>query len=244
VPPSPLDAVPADGRAGAAPPAARDRAAVCRVVAARYAGASRWARGYVRGKLWSDPATAALLALGAARPFGRVLDLGCGRGQLGLALLEAGCATALLGLDRDRAKLAEARAAAAGLPAGFEEGDLLDPDAAFPEADTVLLIDVLYQLPAAAQRALLPRAAAAARRRIVIRVFDPERGWRSAFGLAVEQLGRVFRGEVGRTAIAPLPLGVLADALREAGFARVAVAPCWGATPLPNVLLHAEREGG
>lgn len=214
---------------------------MCRAVAARYAGASRWAQGFVAGKLRADPVTAALLALGAARPFGRVLDLGCGRGQLGLALLEAGCATALLGLDRDRAKLAEARTAAAGLPAGFAEADLLATGAALPEADTVLLIDVLYQLPVQAQHALLARAAAAARRRVLIRAFDPARGWRSAVGHAAEQLGRLLRGDLGRAAIAPLPVGILAEALRGAGFPRVAVAPCWGGTPLPNVLLHAER---
>ncbi len=237
------DASHADRRAGTVLPAVRDRAAVCRAVAARYAGASRWARGYVAGKLRSDPVVAALLALGAVRPFGRVLDLGCGRGQLGLALLEAGCATALLGLDRDRAKLTEARAAAAGLSAEFAEADFLAPGAALPEADTVLLIDVLYQLPEAAQHVLLARAAAAARRSVLIRAFDPARGWRTAVGLATEQLGRLFRGELGRAAIVPLPVGTLADALRGAGFARTAVTPCWGTTPLPNVLLHAEREG-
>ncbi|MBW8270524.1 methyltransferase domain-containing protein [Caldovatus aquaticus] len=218
-----------------------DAAALRRAVAARYAGASRWARGFVAGKLRADPVVAALLARGAARPFGHVLDLGCGRGQLGLALLQAGCATALLGLDRDRAKLAEARAAAADLPAAFAEADFLAP-VALPECDTVLLVDVLYLLPEPAQQALLARAAAAARRRVLIRAFDPARGWRSAVGHAAEQLGRLLRGDLGRTAIAPLPVGVLAATLRAAGFARIAVAPCWGRTPLPNVLLDAERE--
>jgi predicted TPR repeat methyltransferase len=103
-------------------------------VSARYAGASRFARGFVGGKLRHDPATLALLRLAARRPFGDVVDLGCGRGQLGLALLAAGLAERLTGLDLDRAKLEEARRAAAGLPARFAEADLAAPALPCPSA--------------------------------------------------------------------------------------------------------------
>ena len=96
------------------PPAAPSSPALATAVAARYAGASRFARGFVAGKLRHDPATLALLRLAAQRPFGDVLDLGCGRGQLGLALLAAGLATGLTGLDRDGDKLAEATAGGGG----------------------------------------------------------------------------------------------------------------------------------
>ncbi len=213
-------------------------AALAAAVSARYAGASRFARGFVAGKLRHDPATPALLRLAARRPFGEVLDLGCGRGQLGLALLAAGSAERLTGLDRDGAKLAEARRAAAGLPARFAEADLAAPDLVLPECDTLLMVDVLYQLPEPAQRPLLAEAARAARRRVLVRAFDPDRGWRSAAGLAMEVLGRAARG--GRNAIRPLPLSAVAAPLEAAGFA-VTVSPCWGSTPLPNVLLAAER---
>ena len=78
-----------------------------------------------------------------------------------------------------------------------------------------------------------PRAAAS-----LVRAFDPDRGWRSAAGLAMEVLGRALRGD--RNAIRPLPLAAVAAPFEAAGFA-VSVSPCWGNTPLPNVLLVAER---
>ena len=211
-------------------------AALAREVAGLYAGASRFARGYVGGKLRTDPASRAVLERAAARPFGVVADLGCGRGQLGLALLMAGRAREVIGLDRDARKIAEARAAAARLPARFTAGDLSADTV--PDCDTALLIDVLYQLPAEVQRPVLAAVAARARQRVLIRAFDPARGWRSAFGLAMERAGRLVRGD--GNAIAPLPMEELAAPFRTAGFA-VAVTPCWEGTPLPNVLLVAER---
>jgi predicted RNA methylase len=65
----------------------------------------------VRGKLLTDPATPAILRLArAAGGFGAVADLGCGRGQVGLALLASGLAQSVVGLDLDAARIAEARA--------------------------------------------------------------------------------------------------------------------------------------
>ena len=210
-------------------------------VAARYAGASRFDRGFVRGKLRSDPAVAAILALAAERPFGEVADLGCGRGQLGLLLLESGLADSVTGFDLDARKIARAQQAASARPtvrAAFSVADLAR--AAVPECDTALLIDVLVLMPHASQAAALARAITAARRRVVIRTFDPDRGWRSQFGLGVERFRRVLGADPAGTALSPRPVAALAAPLEAAGF-RVSVRPCWGSTPLPNVLLHAER---
>jgi len=212
-------------------------AALLAEVSRRYAAASRFTRHYVRVKLRRDPATAAILGLAGAEGFGHVADLGCGRGQLALALLLGGAAARVTGLDGNAAHLAEARQAAAGLAARFAVADLLTAE--LPDCDTVLLVDVLYQLPEAAQMALLARAAAAARRRIVIRAFDPARGWRSRFGLVMEAAHWPLYG----ARIRPLPLGTLAAPLAEAGF-QVTVRPCWSGTPLPNVLMLAERTNG
>jgi SAM-dependent methyltransferase len=209
---------------------------LARAVAGRYAGASRFARGYVDGKLRHDPATAAILALAARHSFGEVLDLGCGRGQLGLALLTTGGAAAVTGLDLDAAKIAEAQAAATGLPARFAVADLATAE--LPACDTLLLVDVLYQMPEPAQRALLARAATVARRRVVIRAFDPDLGWRSRVGMGMERLGRAIRGDAA--ALRPLAPATLAGLLWERGF-MASITPCWGRTPLPNVLLLAER---
>lgn len=202
----------------------------------RYAEASRFARGFVRGKLQTDPATTAILQYAAATPFGEVADLGCGRGQLGLALLMAGFAERLTGMDRDAGRVAEARGAAVGLPAEFAVADL--GTAPVPACDTALIVDVLLQMPVAAQHAFLARVMEAARRRVLIRTFDPASGWRARVGYTMERLGRALRRD--GLEILPLPLPVLERILVAAGFA-VSVMPCWGQTPLPNVLVIGER---
>ena len=126
--------------------------AVLERVARRYRSGSRFTRHYVSGKLRRDPVHRDVLALAGDEGFGEVVDVGCGRGQLGLALLEAGAATRVLGLDRDFNKLAEAGRAASGLRFSAMGVDLAR-SVALPPADTVLLIDVLYQLPTEAQAA-------------------------------------------------------------------------------------------
>jgi len=205
--------------------------------AARYAGASRFTRGYVGSKLRRDPSTAAILALArGAGGLGHLADLGCGRGQLALLLLLSGAAARVTGMDYEEAKVAEARAAGAGLPADFTRADLVS--AAVPDCDTALMVDVLYQLPEAAQAPLLDRMARAARRRVVLRLFDPDRGWRSAFGMAMERAGRAIRRD--GAAVRPMPVPAVAARLEGMGF-RCAASPCWAGTPLPNVLLVAER---
>ena len=112
--------------------------------------------------------------------------------------------------------------------------------AAVPECDTAIIFDVLLQMPEAAQRGLLARMAAAARRRAIIRAFDPDCGWRARLGFAAEHAGRVLRRD--GSVLRPLPLREIAAPFEAAGFA-VSVTPCWGWTPLPNVMLVAERAG-
>lgn len=212
------------------------RSLAARVVG-RYAGASRYARGFVRGKLLTDPATGAILRLATeAGGLGRVADLGCGRGQIGLVLLLSGLAESVEGLDLDAGKIRDANRAAEGLPARFEAADLgLAP---VPPCDTVLIFDVLLQMPVTAQLDLVGRMARAARRRVVIRAFDPDCGWRARLGSAMEEAGRRLRRDGSE--FRPLPVERIAAPLRQEGFV-VQVRPCWGWTPLPNVMLVAER---
>jgi len=207
-------------------------------VAARYAPFGRMARGYVAGKLRHDPVHRAVLALAAREAFGTVVDLGCGRGQLGVALLLAGRAEAVLGIDLAGPRLAQAARAGAGLGLRTEARDLAE-DPAVPPADTVLIVDVLYQLPDAAQRALLAAAAGAARVRVLVRCFDPARGLRSALTLGLERATRRLSPHAGAM-VNPRPVAELAGVLEAAGFA-VSVAPCWQGTPFANVLLSARR---
>lgn len=213
--------------------------ALVAAVAARYAGSGRLVAGYVAGKLRRDPVTRAVLAEAASGGLGEVVDLGCGRGQLGVALLLAGAARSVRGLELAPRALAQAAQAAAGLAFRAEARDLAR-DASVPAADTVLVVDVLYQLPDAAQAELLAAAARAARRLVVIRMLDPDRGARSALTVGLERLGRRLSPHSGAM-VNPRPVAEAVSAFQAAGFA-VAVRPCWAGTPFANVLLIARRD--
>lgn len=207
-------------------------------VAARYGASGRITQLYVASKLRRDPVHAAVLAMARPRGLGEVLDAGCGRGQMGIALLEAGLARAVLGLDCVQARIAETKRAASGLAFRVATQDLASGPA-LPAADTVLMIDVLYQLAPEVQRRVIRAAAGAARRAVLIRTLDPDRGVRSALTLGFERLTRRVSPHAGRH-VAPLPVTEIAALIRAAGFA-VEIAPCWRGTPFSNVLLTATR---
>ncbi|MBS0561250.1 MAG: class I SAM-dependent methyltransferase [Proteobacteria bacterium] len=198
-------------------------------------------RGFVGGKLRRDPLAAMLLRLAEAEGFGHALDLGCGRGHWGLFLLAAGAAGRVTGIDRNAAHLAQASDAAAAPPALAFAGQRRDlaAEPALPEADTVLLLDVLYQLAPDAQARLLDAAMRAARRRIVIRTADPAQGLRSALTAAYERVALVVSPHSGDRVAPPDPAH-LAARLRRAGFATAAL-PCWRGTPFANLVLDARR---
>ncbi len=203
-------------------------------VAARYAQGRRAAYHYVRGKLASDPVAARVVGLGE---LGEVVDVGCGRGQLAVLLVETAKAARVTGFDWDAQKVADARAAAAGLNAAFEPGDMRE--VAIPACDTALFADVLHYLTDAEQDAVLGRAADAARVRVVVRELDPDRGWRSKVTRLQERITTSLGYNRGAR-VNVRPIDALVAPLRARGFT-VRVEPCWGATPFSNVLIVAER---
>jgi SAM-dependent methyltransferase len=217
-----------------------DFAATFERVAQRYRGCSRFARGYVNAKLRHDPVHRHVLTLAATESFGDVVDLGCGRGQLALALLEAGLARSVLGFDRNPEHLEQARRAAQGLEFRAAVQDLAETQEVPPTA-TVLLIDVLYQLEQRPQIALLMAVARAARERVLIRTLDPDRGVRSTLTLGLEKILRPVSPNSGNH-VEALPPARLATVLADAGFA-VSSAPCWEGTPFATVLLIGRRAG-
>jgi SAM-dependent methyltransferase len=206
--------------------------------ARRYVACGRFTRHYVASKLKRDPVHLELLRRAGADGYGTVADLGCGRGQVGVLLLEAGVASAVTGLDRVGPSLADARLAAAGLPYTACAQDLAQ--APSPTAcDTVLLIDVLYQLGPGPAVRLLAAAARAARRRVLVRTLDPDLGWRSRLAVTLERLGRLGWPHSGRH-VAPVSVATLCAVLRQGGF-EPDVSPSFEGTPFANVLVDATR---
>jgi 2-polyprenyl-3-methyl-5-hydroxy-6-metoxy-1,4-benzoquinol methylase len=192
---------------------------------------------YVGSKLRSDPAVRAIAELG---DLGEVLDIGCGRGQLALFLLEAGLARRVHAFDRDERKIAFARRAAEGLAASFEASDICTAPAA--SADTVLLVDVLHYMSVESQDELIRAAAACLRPggRLVVREATTSLGWRSAVTLAAESVAKLVRLNLGeRIAIRDVHREIV-PALEAMDLA-CTVEPCWRGTPFANVLLVARR---
>jgi uncharacterized protein (DUF2062 family)/2-polyprenyl-3-methyl-5-hydroxy-6-metoxy-1,4-benzoquinol methylase len=203
---------------------------------ARYRGAPRGDRIYVALKLRTDPVADLVASIG---PLGDVVDVGAGRGQLGVFLLEAGRITTLKGLDWDSHKVEVARSAANGLSAQFDVADART--ATLPEADTVLLIDVLHYLGIEEQRALVERAAASLRAggRLVVREADRSAGWRARLTVLAERVGRAVGMNRGAR-LAFTSAGELAEMLERSGLDTSVAAAAQG-TPLANVLLVGAR---
>jgi 2-polyprenyl-3-methyl-5-hydroxy-6-metoxy-1,4-benzoquinol methylase len=82
----------------------------------------------------------------------RIIDVGCGEGQLGFALLSMYPGAELVGIDRDERALVKARQSAAerGLNASFVQGDIQDGLPA-GQYDVALVFTVLEHVPRYAQ---------------------------------------------------------------------------------------------
>ncbi len=199
---------------------------------------------YVRVKLLGDPVTQLIADLAGKEEdvLGQVLDIGTGRGQLPIVLLELGRASEAQGFDWDDEKVAHARAAAAVEPplsATFEVADATDAE--LSPADTVLLIDVAHYLSLAEQDDLLERAGAAVRPggRLIVREADTERGWRSWVTLAEELFFTTIRFNRGKR-VCFRPAREIVATLEAAGL-ECEVQPAWGKTPFSNVLILGRR---
>jgi uncharacterized protein (DUF2062 family) len=206
------------------------------------AGVVHWE--WVRGKLRYDPFFRGVLEAGLLPRPGRLVDLGCGRGIL-LSLLAVldeadpeGSEMELAGVELRPSLVAVARSALAG-KATVEQGDLAAVELA--ACDTVVLIDVLHYLPAAAQARLLEQVAAALAPGglLLLREADAEAGWRFAVTRAAERCRALARGHL-RQHFCYRGGDELHHRLEELGLA-VDRRPMQAGTPFGNVLLAARK---
>ncbi len=227
---------------------------------APYRASGRWAWHWARGKLARDPVFRALLERGDLPARARVVDIGCGQGLMA-SLLQAcadmhggGAALApwpqawpvpesasgytgieLMPKDVARAKAALHRLA---LAPRFICADMRQ--AALPECDLVVILDVLHYVDPAAQQALLERVRDALQPggRLLLRVGDAT----SRVGFAISQwVDRVVTLARGHR-VPPVwgrPLHEWVQLLQGLGFV-VRVEPQSQGTPFANVLLVAD----
>lgn len=217
----------------------------------RRAGSFAW--HFARGKLGRDPVFRHLLSQGLIAPGARVLDIGCGQGLLA-SLLRASHLSArqgrwpsqwarppeaarVTGIDLSERDIERARTSL-GDAAGFVCGDMRHTP--FPEADTVVILDVLHYVALDDQDEVLARA----RRSLspggllLLRVGDASKGARFRFSrwidaLVVRARGRRAGPLVGRT------LAEWSARLESLGF-EVHSQPMSEGTLFANVLLVAK----
>ena len=204
----------------------------------RYAGCKLGDRMYVAMKLELDPLTRELAAFDA--PLGRVLDVGCGRGQFSLLLKELELAQAIDGFDWDPRKVSVAEQASRG-DARYSVRDVLH--AALPECDTILLFDVLHYLEQSAQRALLDRLARSLGEGgcLLIREMDGHAGWASRIGRWFERVATKTGYNRARQELCFQPIRALTDQLASLGFECSIQGQRGSRWSGPNVLLAAWR---
>ncbi|MBI3527867.1 MAG: class I SAM-dependent methyltransferase [Betaproteobacteria bacterium] len=172
-----------------------------------YLAAGRYAYYFVRGKLTHDPVFIALLRSGCIPDRARVLDLGCGHAVLSSLLLaarerfEAGLwppgwvapplGLRLLGIESERRTAQRAQITLENR-ATIRTADLRDVP--LPDADVVVLIDILHYLETDAQVSLLERVAQSLRGGglLILRVADISAGWRFHVGKAADRFGSLL----------------------------------------------------
>ena len=223
---------------------------------APYRSAGRFAWHFARGKLARDPVFRSLLERGDLPAQARVLDIGCGQGLLAslLATIDshakrghwpptwpaAPVGARYHGIELMARDVARAEAALVALkPAPrFVCADMCE--AALPESDVVVILDVLHYVDHAAQDALLARVrdALAPRGRLLLRVGDAASRRGFVTSQWVDRVVTLTRGHrvpptFGR------PLSGWVARLHSLGF-RVQPVPMSAGTPFANVLLVAE----
>jgi 2-polyprenyl-3-methyl-5-hydroxy-6-metoxy-1,4-benzoquinol methylase len=186
---------------------------------------SRWLRGYVRGKLASDPVYEAVFSRLPDLP---LLDLGCGIGLLPLYLRSRGFRAEISGIDHDHKKIASAPE----LPhVSLRVGDVRE---ALDFRGSVTLIDVLHYFTTGEQQQILRNVAAciAPGGVAIIRDAPNDGSWRYRATYIEERFARAIGWLRGERLNFPTRETIMSA---FDGFAPEVV-PMWGRTPFNGYL--------
>lgn len=188
-------------------------------------------QSYARWKVRMDPLYEMVVDILGDR-HAPVVDVGCGVGILAFYLREHGHTGAIVGLDFDARKIAEARKAAKRYRGiDFVTADAKSP---LPEGHDVVLLDLLHYLEPRDQAVVLANAAGAARHggTVIIRQGIADGSWRHRASLVVDAFGRTIRWMKAGRLHFPSRQTVLAA---FEGF-DADIRPLWGRTPFNNYL--------
>lgn len=190
--------------------------AAARAAMALYADAPRSDRGHVRGRWWTAPFTAVEAALPAS---GRVLEVGCGHGLFVAYAALRSPDRVVTGVDIDADKIPVGQRALA--PLGDRAHLAVGVSGEVPAGpwDAVVILDVLYLLPAPAQRALLEQCIGelAPGGVLLLKEMSEQPAWKARWNRTQETLAvKVLRITEGKD-FDFVPTSELGGWLREAG---------------------------
>jgi 2-polyprenyl-3-methyl-5-hydroxy-6-metoxy-1,4-benzoquinol methylase len=217
--------------------APHDHESACARVTSLFRG--RWLKGYVRGKLRTDPVYGAVFKhlRGSSLP---ILDLGCGIGLLPYYLRQRGLQSRMIGVDWDAGKIAVAQQVA---QAGDHDLSFIHQDAQTPIQfqGHVAMLDLLHYLNNDDQRRLLAAVAAsiAPGGVAVIRQCPRDSSHRFILTNVFERLVRALRWCKGSTINFPTR-ETITQPFRVRGFTEE-IFPMWGGTPFNNYLFVFRR---
>ncbi len=199
-----------------------------------------WTRGYIIGKLRTDPVYPAAHAVLRDRP-GPLWDGGCGLGLLAFYLREQGWTGTVIGTDLDAKKIGQGSQVAQAHYPGVDlrTGSIASPPEGF-QGD-VALLDVIHYLPPADQQQLLQqvRSMVPVGGRVIIRFTAKDRSWRYFATMIEEGWIKVVGWIRGGTNYFPTQTEVSGSFI-AAGW-ETSLSPLWGRTPFNSYLFTARR---